>query len=118
MKIKFSKNWNNKLALEYFTTARLHTYSKLEHYLNNLNKDFDVFCGKDMPLIAELVDIVTYKIRELPRFFCFTDGAMNKEEFYKLMEKFYSKRPEWNGLDTKVIILTFKTKKRLGGTER
>lgn len=114
MNIRFSKNWNNKLALEYFTTARLHTESKLGYYLNNVNKDFDVLCGKEKVSMAELVDVIVYAIKDLPQFFCYIDGAMNKEEFYKLMEKFYSKKPEWNGMDTKVIILTFKTKKRFG----
>ena len=107
-KIKFSENWNNKLGCIYFTTARLSTPSKLEYYNSEIGNQFEVVLKGETHSIVTLRTVVTMKINELNHHFTHLDAGMKFTEFIDLMTKMYNKKPEWKGLETKLIVLLFK----------
>ena len=106
--IKFSKNWNDKLRCDYWTTIRLYTREKAIYYTGNIEQDFNVVINGRKYCEARLVGVCFTALCTIPEHLTYTDAAMNRQDFTKLMAQMYSKKPEWKERDTKFIILTFK----------
>lgn len=108
--IKFNQNWNNKLALEYFSTIRLWTRDKFSYYSKQKEEVciFDVLVKGEKYSEAHLVLLEINELKYIPEWLCYLDAGMNREEFMRFMEKLYSAKPEWQGDKTKVLILVFK----------
>jgi len=64
-KIKFSKNWNNKLNCEFFTTIRKFNKKKYDFYLKYYDVVFDVILKGKKICEAKLVDIEKIKLSEI-----------------------------------------------------
>ena len=56
-KIKFSKNWNNKLNCNLFSTIRKFTEEKAIYYKDNLNRIFEVELDNEVLYNAKLFDV-------------------------------------------------------------
>ncbi len=110
--IRFSKNWNNKLELVYFTTIRMHTKNKFNYYKKekDSNSVFNILLRGEKKGEAYLVDMEVNELMYIPEWLCLIDAGLNKEEFSKLMEEMYKEKykEEWKGPNTLFIILCFK----------
>ena len=107
-KIKFSKNWNNKLNCLFFTTIRLATKEKVTYYESNVGNTFEVKVENDVHSKAILKTTSVLKLCELKHQLVFLDAGMNYIDFCDMMKKMYGKRPEWEEYSTKVLILLFR----------
>ena len=93
--IRFAKNWNNKLNCDYFTTIRLGTQEKYSYYINNDGKIFTVMLKNKFYCNAKLIDIISTDLESIfNQGLNWTDAGLSKEDFYKLMKRFYGKKPE------------------------
>lgn len=54
---------------------------------------------------ARVVKMEITKVDHLTKEFCRHDGDCSREDFYKLMEGWYSKKPDWKGWDSEVQVL-------------
>jgi len=82
--IRFSANWNNKLAGNAFTTLRVHNPSRYvvgNQYIIDLN-------GKRMG-VALLKEKRTITIAQLNDFICYLDTGVNKQETIKILRNIY-----------------------------
>ena len=112
-KIKFMKDWNNKLALDYFTTIRLGTVENVKYYQESVGNEFGVVLkGKEVQQ-ANLITATTYKLNQIPHYLCYLDAGLKFLDFVELMKGFYSKKPEWDELNTPIIVLVFRTTTRI-----
>lgn len=107
--IKFSKNWNNKLNCDYFTTIRLQTRSKKEYYWDRVGQEFSIFVLDKEIGKGILKSLECTILREIGNN-CLTylDAGLDRGEFYKLMETFYKNKPEWEQDLTPMLLLLFK----------
>ncbi len=99
--IKFSKNWNNKLKCEHFTTIRPHAYNYNKgEYLIKTPNDIDNFEAYVKP-------IKKIKLSQLSNdsWLTYLDAGLNFKEFYDLMEKFYSDKDSWKYKNTELVLL-------------
>ena len=112
--IKFSKNWNNKLDNDYFTTIRLYNKDKFDYYYNLFEKKEDVMIllNDKEKCIVKIVDIEVRLIRDIPDWSVMVDVGADRMTFEKLMESMYSKQPEWNANFTRMIILCLRKEVR------
>jgi len=102
-KIRFSKNWNNKLNQKYFTTIRKYSKSRLTYYLNRENKIFDVMLNGKKVCEAKLISAEAMQFIDLPDAFLMVDTGLPLNEAIELFKKM--------GIETvtdSVIILTFR----------
>lgn len=88
--IVFSKNWNNKLNCQFFTTFRIHNSFKFP-----LNAQFSISMDLGKPteikFNATLVNKQIYKLRDVPEHLCYLDAGMSKDNFIGMVQKMYSK---------------------------
>jgi hypothetical protein len=104
-KIKFIKNWNNKLNCNYFTTIRLYNNKKFYYYEKNLAKEFDVLVKNKLYCKAILRKVSIQTLRDIiSSILVYLDSGLNKIDFYNLMCRFYGEKIE---LTTELIILLF-----------
>jgi len=101
-KIKFSKNWNNKLNQEYFTTIRKFSKDKYNYYLMKMGDVFDVVLANKKIGKAKLVLLETYKFKELSHALVMVDTGMMFYEAEDVFRKFGIEDED------KVIVLTFR----------
>jgi len=102
-KIKFSKNWNNKLNQKYFTTIRRYTKRKEYWYLDRENEVFDVILNGKKFCEAELILAEVKPFTSLPNGLLMADTGLPLHKAIELFEKM--------GVDTirgLVIVLTFR----------
>lgn len=106
--LDFSNNWNNKLNCFSFTTIRPNSNKyKLNDEVVVRLKDV-IYCK------AKLVKIRKLSIAEIiEEGVGFTDTGLGENEFYELMESFYSKKTWWKNKETKMVVLFFKRIKQL-----
>ncbi len=88
--LKFSYNWNKKLFCNCFTTFRIYNRNKYQigHIFNILlrvKKVYKKICE------AELINIIVFKLDEIPEYFARIDTGYSKEDFITLVEKMYLK---------------------------
>lgn len=108
-RIKFIKNWNNKLNCDYWTTIRLYTIEKYNYYKRNqIVSKFDVMVNDRNYYKANLIDIQVMPFVLINDYVAYTDAGMSKDELFNMMEKMYSKKPEWKGDETNIMVMTFK----------
>jgi len=77
--IKFSKNWNNKLNNDIFTTIRSswgQMGDKQEYYQNNIDNVFDVILNKKIHSQVKLVSVSEYNFEDLPKTIIMIDTGM------------------------------------------
>lgn len=108
--IKFSKNWNNKLDCDYFTTIRLYTKNKHQYYKEMFDglKEVGILLNGKEKCIAKIVDIKVLFLIDIPSYLIITDTGLPILDFYVLMENMYKNKPEWDNDFTKMIVLTIK----------
>lgn len=105
--IKFSKNWNNKLECDIFTTIRKWTPEKREYY--TIGETFDVILRGANHCIAELICTDTYEsLLDVPFNTILTDTGSTQP--YNIFRRFRV------GLDDPVMVLTFKKCGAISGT--
>lgn len=107
-RIKFIKNWNNKLNCDYFTSVRLKTEKNLGYYHGGLNEEWDVLLNDVNFGKASLVSISIKALTDFTYIETYLDAGLKYVDFFELMEKMYSNKPEWKGFETDMIILLFK----------
>lgn len=104
MEIKYFKEWP-KLKKPVHTTVRLSTIAKAEYYRSKIGHTFqEVVNGKPLQKVR-LIQVFEPQLYELEDNFTKFDAELSKSDFYKLMEKLYSKKPEWIGKSTYVLVL-------------
>lgn len=89
--LEFSYNWNNKLDCKVFTTIRIanpKVYKIGEDYKIHLNKS-----SRDRKVlgIAKILDIKTFKAKQLNSFMAYLDTAYSVEQTLKVMERMYQR---------------------------
>jgi len=97
-------------------------YSKLDrsNYHTVRWNDFDVSIGKsyEIYLVADnmfhnkygkgkmrCIKLELKKIKELSDEFILEDADCKREQFMKMMEGWYSKKPNWKGEDSEIIVI-------------
>lgn len=97
--VHFTKDWNNKLSCEYFTTIRKFPTSYVE------GEYYKVYVNKVHSFNAKLMSVEIAVIAELPAGLICVDTGYSLNESYKLFRSF--------GIDTtsvevNCVVLTFK----------
>ena len=64
--VKFSKNWNNKLDCNVFTTIRKHTKEKEDYYQSQIGVYNNIYLGDKVHCIAKIFDIKVMTYSQLP----------------------------------------------------
>lgn len=100
--IKFSRNWNNKLNNNIFTTIRKYSDEKYEYYLNQLNKQFYVELNKKMTCIVKLLEVTPSNYLDISLTMLRLDtGIIDNNNIDDIFKIFGIKEND------KVLILTF-----------
>ena len=102
-KIKFKKDWNNKLQCRVFTTIRKFELKKYTWYQSKINEVFDVEVAGIVRFQARLCSVKFEVLDRIESYLLFLDTG--EDEPYNIFKKF--------GIDEKdkVIILLFDSKK-------
>lgn len=98
-KIPFSKNWNNKLNSEYFTSIRL---PNRKYTPGNI---LEVHCSNEWrynAMVLHSKEILLYKLTEYDTLI---DAGMCRVDFIYMMKKMY---PEYNFEEKPMVMLLFK----------
>ena len=108
--IKFSKNWNNKLECDVFTTIRDWSLEKQDYYLSNLTKIFDVELNGKKKCEAKLiyVDCSAVLGRLSTAVLAMDTGLVEPQKIYELFKGFGI------GLEDRVLLLIFERVKDIG----
>lgn len=86
--INFSKNWNNKLDCDVFTTIRKWTRDKDEFYKNRIDAKFRIILDGEFIGLARLRDRKAFRLDSLPRMLLKLDvGVANKYEILKIFKE-------------------------------
>ncbi len=109
-KIKFSSNWNGKLRCQYFTTIRLENpgYYKPGYYYQIWQKQNNPFTGETKEVYdfnAQLVQVKTFYLHELPEITAILDTGYSLAETVALMKKMY---PNTDFTQKKISLLLLK----------
>ncbi len=83
-RINFSKNWNNKLTSEYFTTIRL--YNDVKYKVGNT---LDVYLGKNKLKSVRVVAMKPVKLESINTFMAAIDTGMSVGQCKGLFRKMY-----------------------------
>jgi len=102
-KIKFSKNWNNKLQCRVFTTIRKFDLKKYTWYQSKINEVFDVEVDGITRFQVRLCSVKFGILKNVEPYLLFLDTG--EDEPFKIFKKFGI------GEEDKVIILLFDSKK-------
>ena len=97
--MRFTKNWNNKLECNYFTTIRKYDDSKFFYYEGKLNEIDDIYIGSAIYRSAKLIKIVVCKLSEIDDLLKILDTGTLK--YPDVFSKFGLKD------DSKVMILLY-----------
>lgn len=82
--LKFSANWNNKLACICFTTIRLHNPKK--HFVGN---QFALMLRNIAYGVATVVEVKKFKLSQLNEFMAMLDTGYSAEETKEIIIKMY-----------------------------
>jgi hypothetical protein len=99
-RIEFSKNWNNKLLCDVFSTIRP-SYKKYD-----VDEVFDIRIGERFFCYAKVLKSENITLKEI--IFSgahLVDTGLNGKDFFGLMSNMYSKKPWWKGEDTEMKII-------------
>lgn len=100
--IKFSKNWNNKLDCEYFTTIR----PRKDYY--KVFEQYEIQLNGSTKGIAELLCIEQLRFSDINNRVAFLDVGMNAKDLRDLMRQFYNNKNFWKEDSTRISLLTLK----------
>lgn len=99
-KIEFSKNWNNKLLCNVFSTIRP-SYKKYD-----VDEVFDIRIDKRFFCYAKVLISKDITLKEI---ICsgahLVDTGLNAKDFLTLMSNMYSKKNWWKGEETEMKII-------------
>ncbi len=84
--IKFTHNWNNKLACTFFTTIRLRNDPKYR-----MGHTYEIFLSGKRLFNAAIVDIRHFKLDKLNDFIAGLDTGYNAQECEKIIRRMYPK---------------------------
>ncbi len=98
--LKFSHDYT-KLKKPVFTTVR---WLDSEY---TLGKIYKVYRNKTMLGKARLIRMQITNLSYLTDEFIVNDADCDRNSFYKLMESWYHRKPDWLGLDSEIQVLTF-----------
>lgn len=98
--ISFSKNWNNKLDNQFFTTIRLYNKEKFDYYLLNIDKIFDVKLNGHNYSQVKLLKVEKFKFSDIPNGLKIIDAGPNYKDIFSKFDVNDS---------SDIIILTFET---------
>lgn len=106
-KLKFSKNWNNKLGCEYFTTIRLHN----DHLKRNEQREVEL---KGLVIgTIEIYDRITLTLAEIPNTTTTIDAGLIRPDFIGMMKKMYSKyNLNWETQKLDILFCKFISRKK------
>lgn len=105
--VNFSKNWNNKLSWGIIPTVRLYTQEKFEYYKQQIGKAMPIMLNREKICKGSLYLIQREELGKIAHNLKRLDTGLEPEEFDKLIERYYSKKPEWKGDRTEMMILFF-----------
>lgn len=99
-RIEFSKNWNNKLLCDTFSTIR----PAYKSY--NIGEAFDIRIGTTHFCYARVLKSDNRTIKDIIAFgIHLTDNGLNEKGFLSLMSNMYSKKPWWKNEDTEMKVI-------------
>ncbi len=99
-RIEFSKNWNNKLLCDTFSTIR----PAYKSY--NPGMEFDIRIGERFFCYARVLKSDNRTISGIIASGVYlTDTGLNEKEFFTLMSNMYSKKPWWIGEETEMKVI-------------
>ncbi len=105
--VDFYKNWNGKLDWGIIPTIRFYTVDKYIYYLDKIGYPLPINLKGKKHCIGYLWQVKKLLLKNIPSYFTFADSGLTPPDFYELMAKMYSKKPEWKGDNTLMIILLF-----------
>ena len=99
-RIEFSKNWNNKLLCNVFSTIRP-SYKKYD-----IDEVFDIRIDKRFFCYAKVLDSKNITIKEIILSGAhLVDTGLVGKDFFTLMSNMYSKKNWWKGEETEMKII-------------
>lgn len=103
-RINFSKNWNNKLDCEFFTTVR--PVEGKSEYTPGETVEICI----DHKLFSKAVVWVDYitRIKNVNTIVSHIDAGLSPEKFYELIKEIYGNESFWKDKDTYVHMLLLK----------
>jgi hypothetical protein len=104
----FTRNWNNKLHNEYFTSIRLKTVQNRDYY--DAGSEFLISLDSHGPIFhAEIVKTQVLKLGQIGSL-TYLDAGMSPVDFIEMMKRMYSKKikEDEHILDQDFHIILFK----------
>lgn len=97
-RLSFSKNWNNKLLCQFFTSIRpLSNKYKAD-------KVFDILIGDTHFCYAKVVKTVELNLLQIVGFgLNFIDNGLSEKDFMEMMKKMYEKTSWWKDDNSAVM---------------
>ncbi|MDD3906498.1 MAG: hypothetical protein PHS46_08280 [Candidatus Omnitrophica bacterium] len=90
--IRFTKNWNGKLANRVFTTIRKSKSLEEDYYGSKIGTVFNVVHNDTVLFNARLVSALLYQYARIPDELKAVDtGRTDKKDWYAIFESFYGK---------------------------
>lgn len=83
-KIKFSKNWNNKLDCDYYTTIRVWNPNKYQ-----VNENYEIILNDKIKHVATIVDVKKIFFKDINNWISRLDAGLTEQEFKAMMCKMY-----------------------------
>ena len=105
--VNFNRNWNGKLDWGIIPTVRLFTVDKYFYYHGIKGKPTKVQLNNRTLHTAYPWMIKRALLKNIPHYIKVADTGLTPSEFDRLMMQIYSKRREWKGEDTNMMILLF-----------
>jgi hypothetical protein len=107
-RIEFSKNWNNKLLCDVFSTIRP-SYKKY-----NVDDVFDVRIGEKFFCYAKVLKTEIRTLKDIISSGAhLVDTGLDGRDFLNLMSTMYSKKSWWKSEDTEMRIIFFQKVQQL-----
>ncbi len=99
-RIDFSKNWNNKLLCDIFSTIRP------SHKKYGIDEVFDIRIDERFFCYAKVLKSENKTIKEIISSGAhLVDTGLNEKNFFNLMSNMYSKKTWWKGENTEMKII-------------
>lgn len=105
--MKFSKNWNNKLDRENFTTIQEYRSEKWNFYRGQIGSPFMVTVAGKFHSYARLVDVKKMRMEEMSEDLLREDTGFETVEAKKILYNFTSRSLWKMGEKTMYIVLYF-----------
>lgn len=107
---RFSKNWNNKLDCEFFTTVR---YWSNQYRQGDLH---DIELNGQYVKTCKVLGLITCKLEEIGPLVTYPDAGLSPEDFREMMRKMYQNKPTPPD-EADFVVVLFKTVAQKGGVK-